>query len=368
MPGRGGAGEVVEAAAAGRAAVAPAARPDLVPAVTGDLGTAAARAADALGPAVPPGRLAAPRVIDRRGQVHRGRHRRWRRRWDSSSTARRASRRPRPGHPQTRQKPRRNRFWLPATWRAGRRPAALLGRFPPRGLGVAALGFLPRPACRPVRALSTADQKAVDGLWTPPACRLRRGVPRVLPPPVPVARGPLHAPRRLRPPPGALGLLAAVQHGPPRRPAEGLPRPGDAGGRGDGRRQPVRRDAVLRRRQEGGRAADRGRADARGPARGRDAPRRPAAGARARRPAGQGRDRLRQPAAPDVRGLGRGRGGEGRPGHARAAGPAQRGPDPADRRPLRAGGRGPAARRQGRGGAPAARPARRPTATGSTSS
>src|SRR5688572_28709728 len=52
--GQDGAGQVVEAGGAGRAAVALALRLDVVPTVTGDLGATAMRAADALGPAMLP--------------------------------------------------------------------------------------------------------------------------------------------------------------------------------------------------------------------------------------------------------------------------------------------------------------------------
>jgi len=51
---------------------------DLVPAVAGDGGALAARAADALGPAVLPDQLEASRVIDQGRQVHQGWHERHR--------------------------------------------------------------------------------------------------------------------------------------------------------------------------------------------------------------------------------------------------------------------------------------------------
>ena len=101
--GQDGAGQVVEAGAASRATVALPVRLDVVPTVTGDRGTAAARAADAVGPAVLPDQLEASRVIDQRRQVHQGwhgRHRGWRE--DPSSTAQRAPRHPRADHPETR--------------------------------------------------------------------------------------------------------------------------------------------------------------------------------------------------------------------------------------------------------------------------
>src|SRR3954471_23977305 len=60
------AARIVEAGAAPRAAVALAARLDLVPAVAGDPRTTAVRAADALRPAALPDQLVAPRVIDQR--------------------------------------------------------------------------------------------------------------------------------------------------------------------------------------------------------------------------------------------------------------------------------------------------------------
>src|SRR3954464_2640858 len=73
MAGQHGAGQVVEAGTAPRAAVALAVPLRIIPAVTGDLGVTAARAADAVGPAVPPDQLVALRVIDQRRQVHQGR-------------------------------------------------------------------------------------------------------------------------------------------------------------------------------------------------------------------------------------------------------------------------------------------------------
>src|SRR5206468_11339152 len=106
MPGQRRAGQVVEAGAAPYAAVALAVRLDLVPAVAGDRGALAARAADALGPAVLPDQLEASRVIDQGRQVHQGwheRHRGWRE--DPYSTAQRAPRHPRADHPETRQEP-----------------------------------------------------------------------------------------------------------------------------------------------------------------------------------------------------------------------------------------------------------------------
>src|SRR4051812_36631231 len=73
VPGQDGAGQVVEAGAACRAAVALAARSGVVPAVAGHGGAVAGRAADALGPAVLPDQLVALGVIDQRRQVHQGR-------------------------------------------------------------------------------------------------------------------------------------------------------------------------------------------------------------------------------------------------------------------------------------------------------
>src|SRR4051812_31107848 len=73
MPGQESASEVVEAGAARRAAVALPVRLGVVPAVAGDLGTIAARAANAVRPAVLPDQLEALRVVDQRRQVHQGR-------------------------------------------------------------------------------------------------------------------------------------------------------------------------------------------------------------------------------------------------------------------------------------------------------
>jgi hypothetical protein len=72
--GQHGAGQVVEAGATRRAAVALAMRLSVLPAVAGDPGLAAARAADAFGPAALARQLEASRVIDQRRQVHRGWH------------------------------------------------------------------------------------------------------------------------------------------------------------------------------------------------------------------------------------------------------------------------------------------------------
>src|SRR4051812_9203506 len=74
--GQDGAGEVVEAGATPHTAVTLPVRLGVVPAVAGDRGTAAARAADALGPAVLPDQLEASRVIDQGRQVHQGWHER----------------------------------------------------------------------------------------------------------------------------------------------------------------------------------------------------------------------------------------------------------------------------------------------------
>src|SRR3954464_11205607 len=72
MAGPHGAGQVVEPGTAPRAAVALAVPLRIIPAVTGDLGVTAARAADAVGPAVPPDQLVALRVIiDQRPEVYR---------------------------------------------------------------------------------------------------------------------------------------------------------------------------------------------------------------------------------------------------------------------------------------------------------
>src|SRR3954462_11009916 len=73
VPGQDRAGQVVEAGAACRAAVALAARSGVVPAVAGHGGAVAGRAADALGPAMLADQLVAFRVIDQRRQVHQGR-------------------------------------------------------------------------------------------------------------------------------------------------------------------------------------------------------------------------------------------------------------------------------------------------------
>src|SRR3954449_11829236 len=64
MAGQDSASEVVEAGAARRAAVALPVRLGVVPAVAGDLGTIAARAANAVRPAVLPDQLEALRVVD----------------------------------------------------------------------------------------------------------------------------------------------------------------------------------------------------------------------------------------------------------------------------------------------------------------
>src|SRR3954451_17340217 len=106
MPGQHRAGQVVEAGVARRAAIALPMRLAVVPAVTGDLGAFATRAADVVGPAVLAHQLVGARVIDQRGQVHQGWHGRPRRsRRDASATARRLARYPRPDHPETRQEP-----------------------------------------------------------------------------------------------------------------------------------------------------------------------------------------------------------------------------------------------------------------------
>ena len=102
MAGQDGAGQVVEAGAARRAAVALPVRLGVVPAVAGDRGAAAARAADALGPAVLAHQLEALRVVDQRRQVHQGGHGRHRGSRDNpSSTAQRLSA-PSADHPETR--------------------------------------------------------------------------------------------------------------------------------------------------------------------------------------------------------------------------------------------------------------------------
>src|SRR4051794_14961871 len=101
--GQDGAAQVVEAGATPRATVALPVRLDVVPTVTSDRGTAAARAADAVGPAVLPDQLEASRVIDQGRQVHQGWHGRYRGwREDPYSTAQRAPRHPRGDHPETR--------------------------------------------------------------------------------------------------------------------------------------------------------------------------------------------------------------------------------------------------------------------------
>src|SRR4051795_3141302 len=71
-PGQHGAGQGVEADPAVVAAVALPVGLGVVPAVAGDPGAAAVRAADALGPAVLPDQLEASRVIDQRRQGSRG--------------------------------------------------------------------------------------------------------------------------------------------------------------------------------------------------------------------------------------------------------------------------------------------------------
>src|SRR5690349_19702439 len=68
------AAQVVEAGAASRAAVPLPLRLDVIPAVAGDSGAAAMRAADALRPAVLPDQLEAARVVDQGQQVHQGWH------------------------------------------------------------------------------------------------------------------------------------------------------------------------------------------------------------------------------------------------------------------------------------------------------
>src|SRR3954451_5017856 len=98
MAGQDGAGQVVEAGAAGGAAVALPVRLGVVPAVAGDRGAPAARAADAGGPAELAQQLVAIRVIDQRRQFHQRRNERHRcSRADPSSTAHYTRRyRPRP--------------------------------------------------------------------------------------------------------------------------------------------------------------------------------------------------------------------------------------------------------------------------------
>ena len=68
-----GAGQVVKAGAAGRAAVALAMRLSIVPTVTGHCGAAAVRAAYAVRPAVLPDKREALGVIEQRGKVHQRR-------------------------------------------------------------------------------------------------------------------------------------------------------------------------------------------------------------------------------------------------------------------------------------------------------
>src|SRR4051794_29189198 len=95
MAGQDGAGQVVEAGAAGGAAVALPVRLGVIPAVAADRGAPAARAADAVGPAVLAHQLVALRVFNQRRQVHQRRHERHRcSRADPSSTAHHARRYP----------------------------------------------------------------------------------------------------------------------------------------------------------------------------------------------------------------------------------------------------------------------------------
>src|SRR4051812_35370683 len=105
MTGQDSAREVVEAGAARRAAVALPVRLGVVPAVPGDRGAAAGRAAHALGPAVLAHQLEALRVVDQGRQVHQGRRGHGRHRGSRehpSSTAQRLAPHPSPDHPGSR--------------------------------------------------------------------------------------------------------------------------------------------------------------------------------------------------------------------------------------------------------------------------
>jgi hypothetical protein len=103
VPGQNGPGQVVEAAAAGRAAITLAVRLGIIPAMAGDRGALAVQTANAVGPAMLAHQLVALRVVDQRRQVHQRRHERhrcWRA--DPSSTAHRPDRHPWADHPETR--------------------------------------------------------------------------------------------------------------------------------------------------------------------------------------------------------------------------------------------------------------------------
>ena len=165
-----------------------------------------------------------------------------------------------------------------------------------------------------------------------------------------------YAPRRLRSPARPLRLLAAAEHRQGRGPGGGLPGRADAGRGGRRRRQPVRGDAVRRRRQEG-RACSRSWAPCcrMAPPEGTVRAELQAAARRASRAAGQGRGGIRQSAAAAEQSMGR------RPSPARSisvslagACRCQRRADLPHRRPRRSGRRGPAAwRRQARAQHPA---------------
>src|SRR3954454_7654208 len=123
VSGENGPGQVVEAAAAGRAAITLAVRLGIIPAMTGDRGALTVRAADAVGPAVLAHQLVAFRIVDQRRQVHQRRHERHQcRRADPHSTVHRPDRYPWADHPETRQEPQLFPCtpWLTPRWRASR--------------------------------------------------------------------------------------------------------------------------------------------------------------------------------------------------------------------------------------------------------
>jgi hypothetical protein len=142
-PGQRGAGQVVEAGAAPRAAMALAVRLAIVPAVAGDRSALAVRTADAVGPAMLAHHRVALCIVDQRGEVNQARrghawHRRLRK--DPSSTDHPACGHPPSDHPETRQEPRPFEFGLwwhpspahPFVYRSGSRA---VGDVRPSGTG-----------------------------------------------------------------------------------------------------------------------------------------------------------------------------------------------------------------------------------------
>jgi hypothetical protein len=102
VPRQYGAGQVVEAAAAGRATIALPVRLRIVPAVASRRSSVATRAADAVRPAMLTDQFVALGVVDQRREVHQarhGQHRGWQQ--GISSTGQAARRHPPPDHPET---------------------------------------------------------------------------------------------------------------------------------------------------------------------------------------------------------------------------------------------------------------------------